>query len=76
MAGFDPTQNVVTDWLTMHEILEKQRAHPKGRQGLSIRCSARLRRWCLDEKREGGRSPGQGTGPLYVPVGRRAAVAG
>ena len=52
-AGHDPTQNVVTDWFTMHEILEKQRAHPKGRRGFSIKCSARLRRWCHHKKREG-----------------------
>lgn len=58
-AGHDPTQNLVTDWLTMHEILEKQRAHPRGRRGLSIRCSARLRRWCYVEKREGDVRPGK-----------------
>jgi hypothetical protein len=76
MAGLDPTQNVVTDFFTMHEILEKQRAHTKGRWGLSIRCSARLRRWCHDKRRDGDVRPGKGIGPLYVPVGRRAAVAG
>jgi hypothetical protein len=58
-AGHDPTQNVVTDWFTMHEILEKQRAHPKGRRGLSIKCSARLRRWCHDQKRDGDVRPGK-----------------
>jgi len=58
-AGHDPTQNVVTDWFTMHEILEKQRAHPKGRRGFSIKCSARLRRWCHHKKREGDVRPGK-----------------
>jgi hypothetical protein len=39
MAGFDPTQNVVTDYFTMHQVLEDEGALVK-RRGLSIRCSS------------------------------------
>jgi hypothetical protein len=49
MAGFDPTQNVVTDYFTMHQVLEDEGALVK-RRGLSIRCSYKLRRWCLTNK--------------------------
>jgi hypothetical protein len=63
IAGFDPTQNVVTDFFTMHEILEKQRAHTKGRRGRSIRRSSRLRRRVHRKQDRSGCSPGQSTGP-------------
>jgi hypothetical protein len=53
---------VVTDYFTMHEILEDEGALVKGRRGLSIRCSYTLRRWCFTNKLGSAVRPGRRMG--------------
>jgi phage regulator Rha-like protein len=48
LLGFDETQKTVKDYYTSFEILRDQNAAKKGRRGLAVRVTSRLRRWCRE----------------------------
>jgi hypothetical protein len=46
--GFDETQNKLKNYYSSLRILQDQNAAEKGRRGLAVRVTSRLRRWCRE----------------------------